>query len=252
MLTSLFLFVQDTIQALQLLKHEKERKEQIKKDNEWKEILEDGGNPEEVFLRRKRLQQFHDKLDEFKKRQRERKLDIVVKLLEEEKSLRREMKRISPEKMHKIPYPIKLDSLIHKIKKKKKRRRKKKSDELTVSEEGEMKIDEATPESESSNEEETAEEEKKKPLVHVPQSSKSIKSIMEPEIRGLWEKDPAIKDTLPSCREVILDKEGKCKVEKRGPSKAEQQIMKRTLTNLRKSITVKQVAAGREFKVRIN
>ena len=66
--------------------------------------------------------------------------------------------------------------------------------------------------------------------------SDSEESLAKPEIKGLWEKKASQKEASQG----------------EGVSKMEREMMEEAMEKLRKSVVVKQVAAGREFKVRIH
>ena len=73
------------MQARQILKKKREQKEEMELELEKKRILENDGIPEEHFLRKKRLEEFQEKVENYKKKHKERRLDIVEKLVREEK-----------------------------------------------------------------------------------------------------------------------------------------------------------------------
>ena len=230
------------MKAQQLLKQEKQHRQFVKDEEERKKILEENGNPEEVFLRRKRMQQFKEKLAEYKKRQRDRKLDIVARLLSEENSIRKRKKQ----------------NLAKKKEKKQKIQQAQVAEPLTTS----SKDKDAVEEVDSSRIGAQLSSEIHSDLYNdgtvVEPHPLMDCNIIEPEIRGLWDKTSVIdKVSLPSkSDESMLEREWSTKLlgedfkwENRKSSKTEQMMMKEAMGKLRKSIIIKQVAGGKEFKV---
>ena len=84
---------QGTMQAQQMLRNEENKKVKEEERRERERILAEGGNPEEVFLMRKRANQFEKEKKDFKEKQNQRQLEIVSKLLEEEK-LQKRLERV--------------------------------------------------------------------------------------------------------------------------------------------------------------
>lgn len=78
-----------TLQAQQLLQRERERRARKEEEQAREAILEAGGNPHQEFLRRKRVSEYEEKRAEFARKQHEAKVEIVARLLEEERQLSR-------------------------------------------------------------------------------------------------------------------------------------------------------------------
>lgn len=245
---------QGTIQAQLLLKQKRDQKQQSLYEAERKRVLQEKGIPEEHFLRKKRLKQFQSMLERFKKKQEERKLDIVDKLIMEDKLNKRAKK--------KLPHD---DSPHSKPSKTKKREKRKSLPAPSGSNSTETNTDtntDANTEAEiqgidlqSSGSTSDTEELTGSHLLY----GKHPTTVVEPEIRGLWEALTPV-----SKREVSLinrsgdgtaedgegnsdDRQGRSV--KMEPSKAELLILKKAMEKLRKNKISKQIAAGREFKV---
>lgn len=285
---------QGVIQAKLLLKQEEDHKKQLLHKAEKNKILEEKGVPEEHFLRKKRLQQFQDMLEQFKKKQEEKRLDIVEKLVREEK-LNKQLK--NKESQVKSRYSTTKGSGS---------RRKKISETLSALETGtNINTDPITSRSDTNTdvntntntdyatntEGERASEGKEKvtcstdqppsdyssdtepPLTSHPPPSKKITSVIEPEIKGLWDtlsprdaitrswgqKTAGVNSGRVELGVGARGEEGKGEgtssdhtqpiLPKKEPSKAEMQLLKKAMEKLKKSKIRKQIAAGKEFKV---
>lgn len=217
-----------------MLKREKEKKKKKQDDAEREKIIASGGNPDEVFLRRKRLAEFEKSREDFKKRQEQRQLEIVSQLLEEDKVKKR------MEKLYSKPHWHERQELPHPTKRKTGKRLGRKSKaRLAVSHDEDDTIgvlDEPDKgEGVGSSDEEAPGHQDDDGITLTPLHDEVL---AEPEIRGLWEDNPVIK------------KQSHDGGVKREMSKAEMEMMRTAMEKLRRSVVVKQVAAGREFKVR--
>lgn len=230
-----------------LLKQEKELKQKNLEELERKTILEEKGIPEEHFLRKKRFQQFQTMLENFKKKQEERKLNIVEKLLKEEQfnkqtkltSSREQSYRSKPKK--KKHSRVSLTAPSHDSIGLMDKQRREALEQVSTSESDSDLQDEGIP-------------------CHA-LSAKQMNNVMEPEIRGLWDRSlaPTALTTAglsPVKSASVLEKEGSTvsnrklsKPVKKKTSKMEVQMMEKAMEKLRKSKVLKQIAAGREFKV---
>ena len=226
---------QGTIQAQQMLRNEESKKVKEEERRERERILAEGGNPEEVFLMRKRASQFEKDKKEFKDKQNQRQLEIVSKLLEEEK-LQKRLERVQS-KSHwhsrqQRPHPSKRNLQAGA----KKRKKREISDEHSV----------LTSTAELAVQEEgvTASEEAK--VVEKSRSKQLAVDSSDEEFDDDLLNKPADKGDDP----VIRREEGEGLV-KREKSKAELEMMQRAMEKLKKSATIKQVAGGREFKVHV-
>ena len=247
-----------------MLVHEKEKKRKKLEKAEKARILAEGGNPDEVFLRRQRAEAFEKNREEFEKKQRERQLEIVSQLLEERKIQKRLEAKLSKSHWHgkgQVPHPSKRRNLHLR-----KKQRVALKDSVVLEGEAPAIIDgDATTVDEDEGKEkrreidlESSDEEDHfgGQLQTGAMKATSEETLAKPEIQGLWER---------SERKVTLgggwggEREGGGgtvgggtvgggevgKVE----SKAEREMRKGVMEKLRKSVVVKQVAAGREFKV---
>ena len=243
---------QGTIQALQMLKNKQTEKQKELEKKEREEILLSGGNPEEVFLMRQRTSQFEKEKQKFKAKQEERQLEIVTRLLEEEKIQKRMEKEQSKAHWHlrqQRPHPSKKD--LHSSKSKSKKRRKEKVilEQIGGGEERDEPLVEATAEegmraSEGYKDSSSDDEFSGEPFETITLKGKEGgESLQQPEYKGLWENAPVNK------QQSVQSKAGDGSGLRREKSKAEVEMMKRTLDKLKKSAIIKQVAGGREFKV---
>ena len=242
-----------------MLVHEKEKKRKKLEKAEKARILAEGGNPDEVFLRRQRAEAFEKNREEFEKKQRERQLEIVSQLLEERKIQKRLEAKLS--KSHwqgkgQVPHPSKRRNLHLR-----KKQRVALKDSVVLEGEAPAIIDgdaAAVDEDEGKEKRREIDLESSDEEDHFggqlqtgAMKATSEETLARPEIQGLWER---------SERKVTLGRGwggegeggggtvgggGVGKVE----SKAEREMRKGVMEKLRKSVVVKQVAAGREFKV---
>ena len=241
---------QDIIQAQHMLhKEQQQRKEEEQK----RQILEEGGDLVVETVRRQRMEQLQKKMDDFQKKQEKRKMEIVAKLLKEEESIKQ---RDTPQ-----PKVFGHDE-------RKKRRRRKKRREKEIGAESRRRSGSAP--SDSSRRmtgvgKQNGGEEFLDGSVHaaddqlVPEETQDSSVIMVPEIKGLWEEGTVAPGQAGNPPAVWRPKshsgrgkggDNSATSKKRIFSTTEMRMMQNTLEKLRKSIVRKQVAAGREFKVR--
>ncbi len=198
---------------------ESARKKAASERIERERILSEGGNPDEAFLRKQRIESFEQSKEAFVKKQNEKQVEIINKLLEEEKTAKKSAskshshgrKLSSSKKTHKTKQLI---STTH--------------EETPVIKDPEDKLISVSGNNDDSRQ--------------VPSSQDGVSLcgdrealLVEPEIRGLWDK-------AQSSVGVV----------KRERSKMEVAMMQETLDKLKRSKITKQVVAGREFKVRKN
>lgn len=81
--------LQGTIQALQVLRGERDQRERVLEKEQRKQAVLDGENPDEVLLRKKRAKEFSKKKAEFEENRKQNHLEIVAKLLDEQKLKKR-------------------------------------------------------------------------------------------------------------------------------------------------------------------
>lgn len=235
-------YLQGTIQAKRLLKQERERKEQVLEELERNRVLEESGVPEEHFLRKKRFQKFQGMLENFKKKKEERTLDIVEKLLKEEK-LDRQAKR----KHAHDPDPS--EHFLHSGSRKTPKR-----DVLTAP--SDSRGSKEAPEEGGARREviedsDLSDNDMLGDYEHTLRD-KALISIVEPEITGLWEKTPiAAPPPKPGTLSPVKEGELRRMASKRRASKAEVIIMKKAMEKLKDSKIQEQVAAGKKFKASV-
>ena len=218
-----------------------------------------GDNPDEVMLRRKREKEESKRRSEFEEKRREKHLEIVTKLLEEEKMKKRSEKmaevahwqgRWPPEVAHQS------------VTKQREGEQKTKLRGLKKSKQ--MKNDEGENPVISSNNEAVPGMERE--VVESSDESNDGRgegergerddddSLAQPEIKGLWslqtetETQQVIQED--EREEVVVDEPGgRTGRRRKERSKLEQKMLTGVVDNLRQSIVKTQVAAGREFKV---
>ena len=249
------------IAARQLLRSEQERRRKKGEEEERDGIVARGGNPSEVALRKKRATEFKETKEAFESRKQERQLEIVAKLLEEEKLSKRRRGHTSKA----VPHSQQL-SLIGKWQAHKKRKEewsRNKSEDQPKDEGGTFEkdrhkdgrgtfVEEDTPgEGEvpsrqaglDGDTEMTSSESEDGDLGVVQDTGASKEdSLAEPEIRGLWDANKAW------CKKAG-PKDSSAEAHPSIQTKAEQEMMSRTMESLRQNIVTKQVAGGKEFKV---
>lgn len=242
-----------------MLVRETEKKQRKLEKVERDQILLEGGNPDEVFLKRQRIEMFKKTKAAFTKKQRERQLQIVSQLLKESRMQKRLETKFSKSHWHnreQAPHPSKRNLHLQK---------KRKVTMLHVGS-GAVDTEEEAPANGRKDGEESAgkpgEGEKNKEVHfdssdeesrfddHLQETKSTAKiaseeNLAEPEIQGLWER---------KRRMVTLSGGGEGGGEKgqeggKVESKAEREMKESAMEKLRKSVVVKQVAAGREFKV---
>lgn len=243
------LCTQSTIQAQHMLKSKTLKKKHAQDSRERERILLEGGNPDETLLRRQRIESFDLNKKSFLKQQNERHVDIINLLLEEEEIRKKNEKKLLKPQWHerqKYSYPSKSKSLSTKKKRTKR-------DSVDISEadgsdkkasgnetstktartdEDHLKI--VTNDDLSLDEDEIGRKGRTKTLKSA--DEEGTESLAEPEIRGLW-------DQTESSRNVEGDTTGRYK------TKSELEMTRNALNRLAKTNVIKQVAAGREFKV---
>ncbi|KAK7476539.1 hypothetical protein BaRGS_00032219 [Batillaria attramentaria] len=220
---------------------EKEAEEEVRR-----RILSEGGNPDLVMHIKKRQSAQEQKRQQFSSAQKQRKAEIMTKILTEEKSMRKRKKMYpflfeDPKKEKELQVPPHKEKPL------------KMFDEYVKSRSPEHQID-PTPRLRrvtTADEDEKQDEEKeyfgesgqrRAPLTPAIQSLVAdVENLAVPEFEGLWEqthkpykvpKDPGTGTAPPNA------------------SKMDKEILKKVLEKHREGIVVKQVAAGREFSGR--
>lgn len=220
-----------------------------------------GDNPDEVMLRKKREKEESKKRSEFEEKRREKHLEIVTKLLEEEK-----MKKRS-EKMAEVahwqgrwPPEVAQQSVT------KQREGEQKTKLRGLKKSKQMKNDEGENPVISSNNEavpgmdrevvESADESNDGRGEGERGERDDDDSLAQPEIKGLWSFQTETETQQVTQEEereevaVVADEEGgRTRRRRKERSKLEQKMLTGVVDNLRQSIVKTQVAAGREFKV---
>ena len=241
---------QSTMQARQMLKNEQSKKMKELEKMEREKIVSEGGNPEEVFLMRRRAKEFERQKEMFKAKQNERQLEIVTKLLEEDKQKKRMERERSKSHSHgrQKPRPRPSKRNLRTVTNKEQMKNEpsgtdnsKDAIEIEISVDGENGIKQSNKEL-SSDEDDVGVQ-----LVdEATLDQLDGESVLVPEIRGQWGTAPLIKKKHDGTSQP---QDGKKEGVKREKSKAEVEMMKRAMEKLKKSAIVKQVAGGKEFKV---
>ena len=228
-----------------MLVKEQERRRTKLLSEERSQILSEGGNPDEVFLTRQRLKEFERNKEHFQKKKKHKELVIVTRLLEERKTAERNEAKLAKPYWQGREEATRISTKPGKRKKTRKikptltsNRDEDVPGEITTNKAKGAVITEPLP---SSSDEDIA---AKTFGGHAKGQQKDgeIESLAEPEIRGLWEGAPVVKK---QSTQRLADGGGIAKE----PSKAEREMMQTAMEKLKKSAIIKQVAAGREFKV---
>ncbi len=215
-----------------MLQSHSAKKREAAEEQERKRVLAEGGDPDEAILRKRKIESFELTREAFLKKKNERQVEIVNKLLAEEKALKKSEARLSKSHWHN-----RSDGPHHSKKQLSKGTHRGKqlpptiiddedtptiidSIERTISEDIDTKIEPVPPQQPPS-----------------PAEGRTIleddtRTLVEPEIRGLWDKSQKSTNTVKKDR-----------------SKMEEKMMQEAMNKLKKSNVTKQVVAGREFKV---
>ncbi|XP_033763578.1 cilia- and flagella-associated protein 74-like isoform X1 [Pecten maximus] len=241
----------ENLKALHARDKAMEKEEKQKEELERRRILSEGGNPDEVMLIRKRIQDVERAKTDFHLDQKSKQAAIMDKILLEEDRMRKRKKQlpnlwVDPQKEKtKIVGPMKKKPL----------RVFKEMDGTSLFDEteaGGVRFDMAEIEkmAEDAADREvdalTKDSEVEKPTP-LPDSSDSSDAesdeelkldLAEPEFEGLWDQHKPYK--------VPKDSESTLKLP--GATKMDREIMTKVLDKHRSGIILKQVAAGREFQ----
>ncbi|XP_078491264.1 cilia- and flagella-associated protein 74-like [Ciona intestinalis] len=225
----------------------------FKKQRETSELLErnqvlnEGGNPQQVLLRRKKKEEFEKNKVSFKTKQTTNRMKIVSTILKEEENIERRKKQQPQlwstkhtEKLKELQ-PLKKPSIHTKI-------------ELTEDNEPiflqQTKYLQQTPREDVQREVDSVSSSSGQDITQSPSTLALRKTTMvanneeedlaQPEFQGMWDQKHKVYK-VPK-EDVTL--------KPTGGTKMEHDIMKRTLAKHKDGIIVQQVAAGREFKGR--
>ena len=230
----------ESIKALQARDIHMNRQEVSAEKKEREQILAQGDNDDEVMTRRKRIRQFERDKEAFERRQREREISIVNKILTEEK----QMKRRYQQQPQLFP-----DRPPRRMPRKRSKPRIHPSSGSESMEYGGDVEDTGGRVSEYSrlNKVSTDEEGEFSPYGAAGGDDEDDRetdeeleeNLARPEFKGLWEEE---------VKEDAKELGDNWKSGSHEFSKYEKDMMKRQLSNQKKNIVQKQVAAGREFK----
>ncbi|XP_078697450.1 cilia- and flagella-associated protein 74-like [Branchiostoma floridae x Branchiostoma belcheri] len=218
----------------------------VQEEGERQEVLGEGGNPEEVLLRRKRQKQFERDKEMFEAQQREKQQEIVARIIREEKQMkhrkaqqpqlwpdarRDRAKRVQGRKRKSRiiqHYTSGSSSVEYSADVEEVAPTKGPQDKLaTVSSDDDFSPYGLTSRDERGDSESDSRE------------GEDDENLAQPEFQGLWDQEhKAYK--VPEDQEVAPKPVG--------GTKMEQQVLQQTLEKHRSGIIRKQVAAGREFK----
>ena len=254
---SVVLLLQGTVQALRLLREERNKKRKVCEEQLRNQALREGRDPDEMMLRRKREGEESKKWAEFEKNRRRRHVEIVSRLIEEEKMKKKSEKmaekahwqsRWSQDETHRTrDSEIENHTRPRFVSDKPGKSGGDKGVNPVIS--GTDEVDRSVDSSSDDDVADVAEFVSGEGEIGVGDS------LARPEIDGLWSAMPT--HTKVEEREVFgKDEEEGVRGEGGGwerggreRSKLEEKMMKDVVSNLRQSIVRKQVAAGREFKV---
>ncbi|XP_078615785.1 cilia- and flagella-associated protein 74-like [Branchiostoma floridae x Branchiostoma japonicum] len=218
----------------------------VQEEGERQDVLGEGGNPEEVLLRRKRQKQFEREKETFEAQQREKQQEIVARIIREEKQMkhrkaqqpqlwpdarRDRAKRVQGRKRKSRiiqHYTSGSSSVEYSADVEEVAPTKGPQDKLaTVSSDDDFSPYGLTSRDERGDSESDSRE------------GEDDENLAQPEFAGLWDQEhKAYK--VPEDHEVPP--------KPIGGTKMEQQVLQQTLEKHRSGIIRKQVAAGREFK----
>ena len=256
---SVVLLLQGTVQALRLLRDERNKKRKVHEEQLRNQALREGRDPDEMMLRRKREGEESEKWAEFEKNRRRRHVEIVSRLIEEENMKKKSEKmaekahwqgRWSQDETHRTrDSEIENHTRPRFVSDKPGKSGGDKGVNPVIS--GTDEVDRSVDSSSDDDDDDVAEFVSGEGEIGVGDS------LARPEIDGLWSAMPT--HTKVEEREMF----GKDEEEGEGVrgegvrgegvrgerSKLEEKMMKDVVSNLRQSIVRKQVAAGREFKV---
>lgn len=240
----------ENINAVQAQDSHINKKEKMKEDLERQKLISMGENPDEVLTRRKRIRQFERDKEAFERKQREREIEIVNKVILEEKQMKRRYQqqpqlwpdnrpRRVPRKRSKprfapssgsesMEYGADVEDTGGKISY---------IGKVSTDDEGEFSPYGAT--NRDDDRETTEDDEVAKDESGIQHDEGEEENLAKPEFKGLWEQEEIQED---------VDKPANWKTSTREYSKYEQGMMKNALSKQKQSIVQKQVAAGREFK----
>ncbi|XP_041377895.1 cilia- and flagella-associated protein 74-like isoform X2 [Gigantopelta aegis] len=242
----------ENLAALQARNKVKALEEERQVFLEKQKILEEGGNPDEVFLIKKRLNEVEKQKQLFEKRQQENQIGILSKILMEEERVKNK-KKLQPSLFHD---PKREKSLIvspHK-------QRSKLLTEYTKMSSGLEKtapVRTLSPEEKCAQDIAEREDGEKDEYDHreipvPPQRNRHVTDdsqgqsdtdeedsvdLAKPEFEGLWDQH----------KPYHVPKDIDMAAKPPGASKMEKEILQKVLEKHRDGIVVKQVAAGREF-----
>ncbi|XP_070561828.1 cilia- and flagella-associated protein 74-like isoform X2 [Ptychodera flava] len=216
-------------------------------DNERHELLESGENPDEILLRRKRLRNFEIDQQEFDEDQRDKQVDIVSRILKEEKQMKKRMQQYPQlwpeskrdrERAKRLGRPRRKAriGIIHET-------------SGSSSMEYCADVEEAAPVHKPSSKLTTVSSDDDDDFSPYGVTSRDEKgsdsedrdeTLAKPEFKGLW-------DQRHKAYKVPKDEEQKFNLT-HYQSKMERAIMTEALEKHRSGVVKKQVAAGKEFK----
>ncbi|XP_076472381.1 cilia- and flagella-associated protein 74-like isoform X2 [Babylonia areolata] len=216
-------------------------------DAERRSILEEGGNPDQMMLIKKRQLNQEKKHQEFEREQTQRQMQIMDRILTEERRMKKRKKtqpqlwgepkwekslRVPPHKPVPVKFfedyvkttttttdtsaPTSAQPLLRSVTA---------DDEEKQDEEKDVADDVVGPRHDSTDSSDSE------------HNDEDVEDLAQPEFAGLWEQHKPYR--------VPRDLEGPRQPP--GASKMDREILQRTLDKTRQGIVVKQVAAGREF-----
>lgn len=251
--------VQGTIQALHLLKNERDRRERSHILEERRRAVLEGKNPDEVLLRKKREKEFSKRKAEFEENRRQKHVEIVSKLLKEETQKRKNERlasklhwqgRWSMEGDRQTRRRREVCEMTHKFERGEKFFEGERGTPVISGNDeigGERCSDEGG--SDSGDGESSASGDGG---ASGDSGGERVRDVIEldemlakPEINGLW----AQKESKTRGPDEGGSEEGERREGGKTRSKLEQKILRDVVDNLKQSVVKKQVAAGKEFKV---
>lgn len=249
----------ENLRALQARDNARQRKRDLAEKKERTQVLSEGGNPEQVLLRKKKAKELQKQKKDFALRQSETKVKIVDKILSEEQRIEKRKKQqpqlwaTAKTEKQKDLQPLKKKPVTSRIELSKEGKpvfldQETRASQLSPWEEknGDSSVLEIDSDDSSIAIDRDASIASPASLSGRLQALAVTKSgpyveeeLAKPEFEGLWTK---------KHKNYKVPKDEVAVVKPVGGSNMEQQILQKTLDRHRAGIVVKQVAAGREFK----
>jgi hypothetical protein len=225
----------DSMRALQMIRNKQQAVVDSEEMAERQKAIEEGLNPDEVILKRRRMQNFVKEKELFEKRQLKNKVAIVDKLLREQKDAKRK------EKMHQQPHWqdkwLQQDTSCSTIISHATDSKTKEADQV-----GSVSVVRVDVQGDGMS---TGQQHKDdENILTEPTSTTDDFKSEGGQVQGRKDKPVGIQGLWQTSEQKSPSEQSKVKQQ----SKMEKEIMQRVMDKLKESAVIRQVAAGREFK----